>query len=83
MKNAHKQAEEGRVAIRNVRRDVNDHLKKMMKDTAISEDDEKHAIAEVQKLDRPLHRADQRAPEEEGSGHHGGVVDSWAAPRRA
>ena len=50
VKNAHKQAEEGRVAIRNVRRDVNDHLKKMMKDKAISEDDEKHAVAEVQKL---------------------------------
>lgn len=50
VKNAHKQAEEGRVAIRNVRRDVNDHLKKMMKDRKISEDDEKHAIAEVQKL---------------------------------
>ena len=50
VKNVHKQAEEGRVAIRNVRRDVNDHLKKMLKDKAISEDDEKHAIAEVQKL---------------------------------
>jgi ribosome recycling factor len=50
VKNAHKQAEEGRVAIRNVRRDVNDHLKKMLKDRKISEDDEKHAIAEVQKL---------------------------------
>jgi ribosome recycling factor len=50
VKNAHKQAEEGRVAIRNVRRDANDHLKKMMKDKAISEDDEKHAVAEVQKL---------------------------------
>ena len=50
VKNAHKQAEEGRVAIRNVRRDVNDHLKKMLKDRQISEDDEKHATAEVQKL---------------------------------
>jgi len=50
VKNAHKQAEEGRVAIRNVRRDTNDHLKKMLKDKAISEDDEKHAMAEVQKL---------------------------------
>jgi ribosome recycling factor len=50
VKNAHKQAEEGRVAIRNVRRDVNDHLKKMLKDKAVSEDDEKHAVAEVQKL---------------------------------
>jgi ribosome recycling factor len=50
VKNAHKQAEEGRISIRNVRRDANDHLKKMTKDKAISEDDEKHAIAEVQKL---------------------------------
>lgn len=50
VKNAHKQAEEGRVAIRNVRRDVNDHLKKMLKDRQVSEDDEKHAVAEVQKL---------------------------------
>ena len=50
VKHAHKHAEEGRVAIRNVRRDVNDHLKKQMKEHAISEDDEKHALAEVQKL---------------------------------
>jgi len=51
VKHAHKHAEEGRVAIRNVRRDVNEHLKKLLKDDhAISEDDEKHAITEVQKL---------------------------------
>jgi ribosome recycling factor len=50
VKHAHKHAEEGRVAIRNVRRDVNDHLKKLLKDHQVSEDDEKHAVAEVQKL---------------------------------
>jgi len=50
VKHAHKHAEDGRVAIRNVRRDANEHLKKLLKDHAISEDDEKHAIAEVQKL---------------------------------
>jgi ribosome recycling factor len=50
VKHAHKHAEEGRVAVRNVRRDVNDHLKKMLKDHEVSEDDEKQAIAEVQKL---------------------------------
>jgi ribosome recycling factor len=38
------------VAVRNVRRDTNDHLKKLLRDHKISEDDEKHAIAEVQKL---------------------------------
>ena len=50
VKVAHKHAEEGRVAIRNVRRDVNDHLKKMLKSHEVSEDDEKHAVAEVQKM---------------------------------
>jgi ribosome recycling factor len=50
VKNAHKHAEEGRVAIRNVRRDVNDHLKKMLKSHEVSEDDEKKAVAEVQKM---------------------------------
>jgi ribosome recycling factor len=50
VKVAHKHAEEGRVAIRNVRRDTNDHLKKLMKEHEVSEDDEKHALAEVQRL---------------------------------
>jgi ribosome recycling factor len=50
VKHAHKFAEEGRIAIRNVRRDANDHLKKLLKDHKVSEDDEKHAVAEVQKL---------------------------------
>ena len=38
------------MAIRNVRRDANDHLKKLLKDHEVSEDDEKQAVAEVQKL---------------------------------
>ena len=50
VKVAHKQAEEGRVAIRNVRRDANEHLKKLLKEHDVSEDDEKQALAEVQKL---------------------------------
>jgi ribosome recycling factor len=50
VKLAHKHAEEGRVAVRNVRRDANEHLKKLLKDHDVSEDDEKHALAEVQKL---------------------------------
>jgi ribosome recycling factor len=43
-------AESARVAIRNVRRDANEQLKKLLKDHAVSEDDERHAQAEVQKL---------------------------------
>jgi len=50
VKSGHKHAEEGRVAVRNVRRDVNDHLKKLLKSHEVSEDDEKRSIAEVQKL---------------------------------
>ena len=45
-----KMAEDGRVAIRHVRRDAMEHLKKEKKEGAIAEDDEKHAEAEVQKL---------------------------------
>jgi ribosome recycling factor len=50
VKHAHKVAEEARVAVRNVRRDANEHLKKLLKEHELGEDDEKHAIAEVQKL---------------------------------
>jgi ribosome recycling factor len=50
VKHAHKQAEEGRVAIRNVRRDANEQLKKLLKDHELGEDDERHALADVQKL---------------------------------
>lgn len=50
VKHAHKVAEEGRVAVRNVRRDANEHLKKLLKEHELGEDDEKHAVAEVQKL---------------------------------
>ncbi len=50
MKVAHKHAEEARVAVRNVRRDANEHLKRLLKDHDVSEDDEKHALAEVQKF---------------------------------
>ena len=67
VKHAHKHAEEGRVAIRNVRRDVNEHLKKLLKDHKISEDDEKHAIAEVQKLtDQHIEKINEILKKKEG-----------------
>lgn len=49
VKVAHKYAEEARVAVRHVRRDGLDMLKKLLKDKAISEDDEKRHESEVQK----------------------------------
>jgi ribosome recycling factor len=45
----HKYAEEGRNGIRQVRRDANEKLKKLLKDHKISEDDERRALDEVQK----------------------------------
>jgi ribosome recycling factor len=46
----HKYAEDGRNAVRQVRRDANDRLKKLLKDHKISEDDERRALDEVQKV---------------------------------
>jgi ribosome recycling factor len=42
--------EECKVAVRNVRRDANEHLKKLLKDKDVTEDDERRAQDEVQKL---------------------------------
>jgi len=46
----HKQAEEGRNSVRLVRREANDRLKKLLKDHAISEDDERRGLEDVQKI---------------------------------
>ncbi len=50
VKVAHEYAERARTAVRNVRRDRNEELKKLEKDKQISEDDLRHHLAEVQKL---------------------------------
>lgn len=50
VKRAHHISEESRTAIRQVRRDGNDKLKKMLKNHEISEDDEKRGLDEIQKL---------------------------------
>ena len=44
------EAEHARVAVRNLRRDANEHLKKLLKDKEVSEDDERRAQDEIQKL---------------------------------
>jgi ribosome recycling factor len=46
----HKYAEEARNSVRQVRRDANDRLKKLLKDHKISEDDERRALEDVQKI---------------------------------
>jgi len=49
-RHVHKLAEEGRNAVRQVRRDANDRLKKLLKDHAVSEDDERKGLDHVQKI---------------------------------
>jgi ribosome recycling factor len=57
---ASKYAEQQRVAIRNIRRDANDDLKKAEKDGAISQDEQKRMEGEVQKLtDEAIKRVDE------------------------
>ena len=46
----HKEAEAARIAVRNIRRDANEHLKKLLKDKQCSEDDERHALVDLQKM---------------------------------
>ena len=54
------EAEGARVAVRNIRRDANEHLKKLMKDKEVSEDEEHKAQDEVQKMtDRHIAEIDR------------------------
>ena len=65
-KHVHKVLEEHRTAVRNIRRDGNEHMKKMLKDKLISEDGEKQALAEIQKLtDDHIHKLEEVAMKKE------------------
>jgi len=62
VKRLHVIAEDHKVAVRNVRRDANEHIKKLLKDKLISEDDERRALDEVQKVtDSYITKLDQVA----------------------
>jgi ribosome recycling factor len=50
VKHLHRVLEEHRTAVRNIRRDGNDAIKKAMKDKKITEDEEKRALEEIQRL---------------------------------
>jgi ribosome recycling factor len=50
IKVVHKEAEAAKIAVRNVRRDANEHLKKLLKDKECSEDEERRAHDDLQKL---------------------------------
>jgi ribosome recycling factor len=50
VKHLHRVLEEHRTAVRNIRRDGNEAIKKALKDKKISEDEEKRSLDEIQKL---------------------------------
>jgi len=65
-KHLNKVLEEHRTAVRNVRRDGNDAVKKLTKDKKISEDDEKRALEEVQKMtDAEIRRMEELSQKKE------------------
>jgi ribosome recycling factor len=65
-KHINKVLEEHRTAVRNVRRDGNDVLKKLAKDKKISEDEEKRALEEVQKMtDEEIRRMEELSRKKE------------------
>jgi ribosome recycling factor len=66
VKRLHGMAEHHRVAVRNIRRDANDHTKKLLKDKKITEDDEKRALDEMQKMtDAQMSKIDAAAKSKE------------------
>ena len=66
VKRVHHIAEDHRVAMRNIRRDANEHLKKLLKDKTISEDEERRALESIQKMtDGYIQKLDQVAKAKE------------------
>src|SRR5882762_2539017 len=66
VKHLHTVAEDHRVAIRNIRRDGNEVVKKLLKDKKIAEDEERRALDEIQKMtDTYMLKLDQAAKNKE------------------
>src|SRR3954470_14942461 len=63
----HRHAEEGRNGVRQVRREANDKLKKLLKDHLISEDDERRSLEDVQKItDQQIGQIDELQKKKDG-----------------
>ncbi|HEV2280193.1 MAG TPA: ribosome recycling factor [Acidobacteriaceae bacterium] len=66
VKHLHRVLEDHRTAVRNIRRDGNELIKKALKDKKISEDEEKRSLDEIQKLtDEEIRRMDDMAKKKE------------------
>lgn len=66
VKHLHTVAEDHRVALRNIRRDANESVKKLLKDKAISEDEDRRAHDEIQKMtDGEIRKIDEASKAKE------------------
>ena len=66
VKRLHHVVEDHRVAARNIRRDANEHLKKLLKDKLISEDTERKSLEDIQKMtDAHIAKLDEAAKAKE------------------
>jgi len=66
VRHARNEAEQGRIAVRNVRRDVNNDIKELLKEKEITEDDERRAMDDIQKLtDKYVAQVDEQLKEKE------------------
>jgi ribosome recycling factor len=66
VKRLHHVVEDHRVAARNIRRDANEHLKKLLKDKLISEDEERKSLDDIQKMtDAHIAKLDEAAKAKE------------------
>ena len=77
VKHLHKAMENHRTAVRNIRRDSNEELKKLLKDKKISEDDERRGLEEDSKADRRLHGEAGEPGEEQGAGNYGDALEIY------
>ncbi len=63
---AKEEAENARIAIRNIRRDANAHIKELLKEKEVTEDDERRGEEEIQKLtDEKIKEVDQHLEQKE------------------
>lgn len=62
----HHEGEQAKIAIRNIRRDANQHLKEGLKDKSLSEDDERRGESEIQQLtDKYVAQVDEKVAAKE------------------
>ena len=62
----HNEGENAKIAIRNIRRDANHHLKELLKDKEISEDEERRTESEIQQItDEAVNKVDEIVAEKE------------------